>query len=466
MDKICCPMYTISCKAAGFRVSKSQKGVLKKMIKYLVDGVGGKKESDNSAVVDEKKGESHSATTGSGIGASACEVETRGDVSTGHEDLCKATASTVNTTSSDVKQRKPVRSGVGVDPSKPPCKKAKVLRQEQRSAKKMEMSSGCDMAVSSGNVQEQGIAEAKEMMNDPRKPSLGIKIPSVKDDSIPDFLKVGSDGCKPLESFLILPPVEAGSAHAHKLETKWVKSSPPSTEFKETFDESYSLYKKYQMSIHGDEECKTSGFKRFLCDSPLLPKKGQEGWPCDYGSYHYHYRIDGKLVAVGVMDILPKCLSSVYMYYDPSYYFLNLGVYTALKEIELTRKLHLGDRDTFKYYYMGYYIHSCQKMKYKANYNPSYLLCPESYHFVPIESCIPKLELNKYSRLYDRDTIPENADEWFGNCLIFLGGGQYRVVKYSMYFQQVPSKDRKEGLVKKYAELVGPKVASRLWLSL
>jgi arginine-tRNA-protein transferase len=29
-----------------------------------------------------------------------------------------------------------------------------------------------------------------------------------------------------------------------------------------------------------------------------------------YGSFHQHYRIDGKLVAVGVVDILPHCLVS------------------------------------------------------------------------------------------------------------------------------------------------------------
>lgn len=29
-----------------------------------------------------------------------------------------------------------------------------------------------------------------------------------------------------------------------------------------------------------------------------------------------------------------------------------------------------------RYYYMGFYIHSCHKMRYKADYAPSDLLCP------------------------------------------------------------------------------------------
>ena len=30
------------------------------------------------------------------------------------------------------------------------------------------------------------------------------------------------------------------------------------------------------------------------------------------------------------------------------------------------------------HYYMGYYIHTCHKMRYKAGYRPSELLCPEA----------------------------------------------------------------------------------------
>lgn len=48
---------------------------------------------------------------------------------------------------------------------------------------------------------------------------------------------------------------------------------------------------------------------------------------------------------------------------------------------------------------MGFYIHACPKMKYKAAFKPSYLLCPETYTWHPILDCLPKLNLNKYSRL-------------------------------------------------------------------
>lgn len=52
-----------------------------------------------------------------------------------------------------------------------------------------------------------------------------------------------------------------------------------------------------------------------------------------YGSFHQQYWIDNKLVAVGVIDILPKCVSSVYFFYDPEYRSLTLGTYGSLRYI-------------------------------------------------------------------------------------------------------------------------------------
>lgn len=44
----------------------------------------------------------------------------------------------------------------------------------------------------------------------------------------------------------------------------------------------------------------------------------------------YAFVLD-KLVAVGVIDILPQCTSSVYFFYDPDYSFLSIGTYSALR---------------------------------------------------------------------------------------------------------------------------------------
>lgn len=88
-----------------------------------------------------------------------------------------------------------------------------------------------------------------------------------------------------------------------------------------------------------------------------------------YGAFHQHYRIDGKLVAVGVVDILPNCLSSVYVFYDPELSkTLELGKLTALWEIAwVQRAMAVSPR--LKHYYLGYYIRSCTKMRYKVRHH-------------------------------------------------------------------------------------------------
>lgn len=110
-----------------------------------------------------------------------------------------------------------------------------------------------------------------------------------------------------------------------------------------------------------------------------------------------------------MIDILPKCVSSVYFFYDPDYRNLTLGTYGSLRELQFTRDLHEKNSE-IEYYYMGFYIHSCPKMRYKGKLAASDLLCPETYTWIPIEKCIPKLEVSKYSRLNDDlDALDENC---------------------------------------------------------
>lgn len=148
-----------------------------------------------------------------------------------------------------------------------------------------------------------------------------------------------------------------------------------------SFDrEEHELYKRYQLKVHNDKpgHVTESSYKRFLVDSPLIyvqPSGDKKVPPCGFGSFHQQYRVDGRLIAVGVVDILPKCLSSVYLFWDPDYAFLSLGKYSAMQEISWVKE-NQAHCPSLQYYYLGYYIHSCNKMRYKAAYRPSELLCP------------------------------------------------------------------------------------------
>lgn len=116
----------------------------------------------------------------------------------------------------------------------------------------------------------------------------------------------------------------------------------------------------------------------------------KENWNLPCGLYHQHYRLGGELlIAVGVIDVLPTGLSSVYLFYLPSFSqeLVALGKYAILKEIEFAR-------DVLKvpYYYLGYYIESCQKMRYKAEYKPTQMLCPKYHDWVDATIAIEKLQ--------------------------------------------------------------------------
>jgi arginine-tRNA-protein transferase len=152
--------------------------------------------------------------------------------------------------------------------------------------------------------------------------------------------------------------------------------------------EKFLLYKKYQIAVHNQPEIELNeeSFTRFLVTSPLIYEKNlnfsdknsnfkenfkeyfkeyfkdsnESNDDIEYGSYHQHYKINNKIIAVGVLDLLPSGVSSVYFFYDPDLKFLSLGKYSALTEINFCKTFN------FEFYYMGFYIHDCDKMKYKG----------------------------------------------------------------------------------------------------
>ncbi|KAI0091932.1 arginine-tRNA-protein transferase [Irpex rosettiformis] len=169
--------------------------------------------------------------------------------------------------------------------------------------------------------------------------------------------------------------------------------------------EKFTLFQKYQQDTHKEKEKMPSSFKRFLVDTPL-PEESisytsdtsiPEHLPHTYGSYHQLYRIDGELIAMAVLDILPNCVSSVYFMYDSKWERFSLGKLSALREVSLAKEIHKAGAKTMGWLYMGFYIYSCPKMRYKGEYSPSYLADPEDYSWHPLEECVPLLEKNRYA---------------------------------------------------------------------
>ncbi|KFY07357.1 hypothetical protein V492_07215 [Pseudogymnoascus sp. VKM F-4246] len=141
-------------------------------------------------------------------------------------------------------------------------------------------------------------------------------------------------------------------------------------------EEKYAVYENYQRIVHkeGPGDISKRGFRNFLCSSHVKRStQTVNGREKKLGSYHQCYRLDGRLVAIGVLDLLPDVVSAVYFMYHEDLHTWSPGKLSALREAALA--IEQGCR----WYMMGFYIHGCAKMKYKADYHPQYILDPEKY---------------------------------------------------------------------------------------
>ena len=178
-------------------------------------------------------------------------------------------------------------------------------------------------------------------------------------------------------------------------------------------EEKFQVYSNYQQNVHHDPpEARTrTSFTRFLCSSPLRRHTmlGPDGKERKLGSFHQCYRLDGKLVAIGVLDLLPDCVSSVYFLYDQSIHTHLPGKLGALHEIALAYE------EGYRWWYPGFYIHSCPKMRYKIDYAPQYILDPETLHWDLLDkSVLSLLDKKSFVSLYlerHKDLVNGDVDE-------------------------------------------------------
>jgi leucyl-tRNA---protein transferase len=82
----------------------------------------------------------------------------------------------------------------------------------------------------------------------------------------------------------------------------------------------------------------------------------------------FRYFDNSKLVGVGLVDVLPDGLSSIYFFHDPKWRKLSPGVFSVLTEIDFARQMGLN------YLYLGYWIEENQSMEYKGRYKPHEIL--------------------------------------------------------------------------------------------
>jgi leucyl-tRNA---protein transferase len=129
-----------------------------------------------------------------------------------------------------------------------------------------------------------------------------------------------------------------------------VQAAPP-----DPTREKWELYERYQREWHRKTPADAddiTDYLGFLYHSPME-------------TVEFEYRDPwGQLLGVGIGDLCPESLSSVYFYFDPRAAHRSLGTFSALYEIQWARERGL------RHWYAGYWIQECPSMAYKARFGP------------------------------------------------------------------------------------------------
>ncbi|KAB0400587.1 hypothetical protein E2I00_010253 [Balaenoptera physalus] len=242
MNQTCCPQYTIRCRPLQFQPSKSHKKVLKKMLKFLAKGEISKGNCEDEpmeptvedavasdfALINKLDIQCDLKTLSDDLKESLKSEEKKKGKSSKREESNELIQSQDTEEKLDsgepshsVKVHTVPQPGKGADLSKPPCRKAKEIRKERKRLKLMQQNPGGELEGFQVRGQPPSLFSPKAKSNQPK--------------SLEDLI------------FESLP-----ESASHKFEVRVVRSSPPSSQFKATFQESYQVYKRYQMVVHKD----------------------------------------------------------------------------------------------------------------------------------------------------------------------------------------------------------------------
>lgn len=128
-------------------------------------------------------------------------------------------------------------------------------------------------------------------------------------------------------------------------------------------DEYFELYCRYLNARHSDSSMANpdkDDFTQFLYS--------------DWSNTQFlELRLNGKLIAVAVTDIMSDGLSAVYSFFAPEMKNRSLGTYCILQQIDYAKQKGLN------FIYLGYWIENHNKMHYKSSFKPLQLYIKQQW---------------------------------------------------------------------------------------
>jgi leucyl-tRNA---protein transferase len=172
------------------------------------------------------------------------------------------------------------------------------------------------------------------------------------------FYRPACSGCEECRSIRV-PVAEFRASRAQRRCARrngdvTVEVGPPAPS-----EEKRQLYKRYLEQRHdGQMDGSPSEFYGFLYSSTVQ-------------TLEVCYRVEDRLLGVGVVDVEPEAMSAVYFYFEPEQKERSLGVFNVMWLIEECRRRGLP------HLYLGYYVGGSRKMSYKSLYRPYELLASD-----------------------------------------------------------------------------------------
>jgi arginine-tRNA-protein transferase len=115
-------------------------------------------------------------------------------------------------------------------------------------------------------------------------------------------------------------------------------------------EEKLELYQRYLAEQHDRaQSAEPDDLRGFLYESPAT-------------TIEMEYRLPGgDLIGVGIVDITPSVVSTVYFFWDPRHARRSLGTFSLLQELLLARQLRRP------WYHLGFWVDGSATMDYKAS---------------------------------------------------------------------------------------------------
>ena len=364
---ICCPTHFARIPVADFKVTKSYKHVLKKWQKFLLYG-DPRWDSDCDHEIESKYADDAETKFVQQNHQTASSSPEESTITARESGLSSQTESAQACGTQPGKKKQAVKPGLGPDPNKPPCRKAKVVKAEKRAAKLG------TIPVANGELDKEVIGKK-------------IALHEVVD-------KYDAE----LQS----------SSPKHKLEMKLFCCNPEDPRITEAIDDAFHIYVSHMKAILPEKETfdTVSEFRWGFVESPFLSMQGER----PMGTYHMHYYIDGKLEMFTVMDILPKSVTPIQTYYNPRLRFMSPLFYIILMDIAFAQRLQQQHSEML-YFNIGSYNEFSNKVNFKKKYKPMEIRCPVTNTFVPVEKATPLLQQERYTRLADENVADQQDKE-------------------------------------------------------